>query len=292
MRFGKRCGGVGHGAQGTQVEGLQRAEVQDHRKRRRHAREHGDALARHRLENADRESERTVQHHARADPRRHEHLVEPVVEGNRQHVENDVVFSQLQIRADGSCRRHHVQVAQHDALRVPGRAGGVDDAGEILIDGRRKRERRALVVCDGFVEGNDVSPRDRGISAFDHDESGDAGRRIEPGRCNVFQRAVRDECASTRVVEQVGELVRLGLRVDRHEHGAGFERGEDADDGLGAVVQEDGDPVATPDGASLQRRREPRGACIDIPPGQALGIAHERDLRRSLTRVRLQPFVQ
>ena len=72
-------------------------------------------------------------------------------------------------------------------------------------------------------------PRGVGRGGKPGDDAGvDAGglARARP-RQTAAQACVRDQAARPRIVQHVGELVGLGQRVDRHEDGAGLERGED-----------------------------------------------------------------
>ena len=152
LRAAGRCGGASRGApRGSAAAVLvtkrTRARscaivlhLQEDREHRRHAREDRHALALHRLEHRRRgRRSRPRGPRVRPDARRHQHLVEPVVEGERQGVEDHVVLAQAEVRGDARGRGEHVGVGEHHALGLAGAARGVDDRGEILIDARAAR---------------------------------------------------------------------------------------------------------------------------------------------------------
>jgi hypothetical protein len=80
------------------------------------------------------------------------------------------------------------------------------------------------------------------------------------------------------MVEQVGELVRLGRGVDRAEHGAGFEHGENADDRLPAILHEQHDAISAPNAAPRQRPGKTIRQRVEIAIAEPLAAGHERDL--------------
>ena len=67
-------------------------------------------------------------------PERHQHLVQPVVERQRQGAQDDVVTTQTQVRAHRPSGSDHVEVGEHHALGAAGGARGVDDRREVDID--------------------------------------------------------------------------------------------------------------------------------------------------------------
>ena len=106
--------------------------------------------------------------------------------------------------------------------------------------------------------------------------------------------------ARAAVVEDVGELVGLGRRVDRAEDGAGLEHGEDRDHRLGTIVQEHDDAIAARDAA---RGRGPAASrsesVVELAIGQALARprparscpASARRCRRRNSSTRMAPLL-
>ncbi len=238
----------------------------------------GDALVDHRLQHLGRERERPLEHQPGAHARRHDQLIEPVVERQRQHAEDDVVFLHPQVGADRRRRRQHVAVREHHALRVAGRARGVDDRGEIDVEAAARRRRVALGRQIRILR-----PDDRAFQVRR------AGRRRLPDGAQVL---VGDEERRPAVLEVVLELVGLGQRVDDRHHRAGLEHGPERDHGVHRVVAVDDDPVAALDAALDQDVRQVVGAPIDGAERQAILGPDEPDLVAQHARGVLDVVVQ
>src|ERR1051326_587499 len=82
------------------------------------------------------------------------------------------------------------------------------------------------------------------------------------------------------MVQQIGELLRLGRGVHRAEHGAGLQRRENADDGLPAVLQKQDDAVPALDAAAGQAGGEAVRQRVELTVAQPPAAAHQRDLVR------------
>src|SRR5262249_51862505 len=74
------------------------------------------------------------------------------------------------------------------------------------------------------------------------------------------------------------ELLGLGRRVDRAEHGAGLERSENRDHCLVAVVHEHDDAVAARDAVLGERTREAIGSEVELAVTHARVAGDERNL--------------
>jgi hypothetical protein len=80
--------------------------------------------------------------------------------------------------------------------------------------------------------------------------------------------AVEDQRRRLRVREEIAQLLLDIAEVDVHRGGADLERRQRALDVLVAVVQVEGDAVARPHAARLQRVREPCGALVELCEGE------------------------
>jgi hypothetical protein len=60
-----------------------------------------------------------------------------------------------------------------------------------------------------------------------------------------------------------------GFRIDRHEHAARPRRGEAGDDGFGAFVEEDADPLATVQPQADQARGDAGDLVVQLPVAEA-----------------------
>ncbi|MCY1236531.1 hypothetical protein D9M72_491890 [compost metagenome] len=185
MRRRQGSGGVGEITQARQEAGFQIAHLQDHRRHRRNQREAGNALLPDPLEDRMREREGFFEHQRRADPDRHQQLIEAVVEGKRQYVEDDVVRFVAQISGDRLRCRIDVAMGHHHALRPTGRTRGVDQHRKVDIDAAMRHGRCHFREA-GF-EGDRVS------------------RRLAIGRSRRGHEEIRFAAQ------------RLGLRHDRHQ---------------------------------------------------------------------------
>jgi len=180
--------------------------------------------------------------------------------------------------------RHHVPVRHHHALGQPGRSGRVDQHCQIEIDagtarpsaaGERRIERkRVLKPADGTAR--------------------DEGERERARRCGFRHRdqaLLGDEGSRAAMVEHIGELSRLGGRMDRAEHGSRLEGREDADHRLPAVFHEDGHSIAAAHSAALERSGEAIGQLVELPIGQARVCDHQGDLVAKVPRARSEELL-
>src|ERR1700694_4027195 len=80
------------------------------------------------------------------------------------------------------------------------------------------------------------------------------------------------------MVEQIGSLLRLGRGIDGAQRGAGFERGENADDRLPAILHEQDDAVPGLHAAARQRHGQTIRQRVEIAIAEPLAPGHQRDL--------------
>ena len=202
----------------------------------RHDREAGGPFTADLFQDHVREGERPFQHHRRAHLERDQHLVEPVAERQRQHVEDDVVRGILEVGGDGRGRRHDIPVRQHHPLGPAGRPRGVDQGREVFVDalagGPRARELGGLQNC---VQRDAFLPRllGAGAGAADDVHAAQVGRARPAVLDGTELLDVRHHDRGAAIVEDVGELVGLGGGVDQHERAVGLESREHRDDRLG-----------------------------------------------------------
>ena len=193
----------------------------------------------------------------------------------------------LEIGGDRGRGGDDVLVRHHHALGEAGRSRGVDEHGEIDVDARRRRRRRASALRARPRRA--APPSERRLAAGDDDERRPTAHSASASAATPPSLALRDERRGAAVVEDVGELVGLGRGIDGLNTRAGLEHGEDRDDRLPAIVQEDDDAVAARHAA---RARAPRPAgrtsrsssAIGQPLAAARPARSCREARRALSR--------
>ena len=256
---------------------------------RRDAREDGDLLLVEPLQRLGREDERALERERRAEPHRHQQLVEPVVEGERQDAEDPVVRAQAQVLRDAPGREHHVRVRQHHALRVPGAPGGVDQRREVDRDRARVggsglgRVDRLLEVAHALV-GRRRAPTERTLLSV--------RLRLDRRRPVAREAGLGEQDARLAVVEDERELVGLRLRVDDHEDAAGEQRPEDRDAARRGVVHEDRDAIAALEPLLLEGVREPCRLVEELRVREARLLGHDRRLVAEVVRGDEQAVVE
>ena len=164
----------------------------------------------------------------------------------RQHLQHRVLAARGPVDAvEGEVRPEAVRVRQQRALRLPGRARGVDE--------QQRRRRPAGRAGSAPLSARALERR--------------ATRAVEaPPEPGVLVRA--EEHRRLGVLELVGELGRREPRVQRHQDQAGLRAGEEDDDVLGARCR-----------SASRHGRRARGRRRAAPP-RAVG-ALRRARRRS-----------
>ncbi len=187
-------------------------------------------------------------------------------------------------------------VGDHRALRIAGRARGVDDEGGVI-----RIERAHHCVQGGKRIGGGALRRGHvGIAAelgvlvaehrrvVDHDDEAQRRQPIDHAEnlVDVFL-VPGDEDARPAVVHQIGELGRRAGRIDPVDDGAGALGGEIGDHPLLARVAHDGDALAAREAERAQPERAMRHQPGIVAPGalaidaQMLGAERNRVRRRA-----------
>ena len=152
------------------------------REDRRHAGQARHPLVLDKLQYLRGKRERSFEDQPRARAKRHDHLVQSVIEGERQDVQNDLVFAQLEIGGNRRARGQHVPVRQHHALGIAGRSRGIHDGREVDIDAAARR-RCLAAGADCHVPAHRMGqPRQLGVV--------DRSRRRSPAATTGMPRRV------------------------------------------------------------------------------------------------------
>jgi hypothetical protein len=118
--------------QAGEVDALEGRLVRHEEVRRRHAHHRRDALL---LDEAQRAAglERRLEHDGGALPPREQRLDVPAADVElRQHLQDDVLGAQARGEVEREVRPEAVAVREQRALRLPGRAGGVDEQQRVV----------------------------------------------------------------------------------------------------------------------------------------------------------------
>ena len=222
---------------------------------------HDRAAVRQREDHADRRRER-VEH--------------------RQHAEQHVL-ARLEVErlADALDVRREVAVRQHRALRVPGRAGGVENGGQIL--GRVQRRLGDRPGGRQQIGKRDVLQRVLGPDANLERETWDLGLdRVD----RLRKRLEVDQRLHAGILEDVGDLLRVQQQVHGHDRRARFQDAEVGDRERVAVHAVEPDAVARRDAARREAGRKPvgrlaerrvrRGASLEVDGGQRAELCGAR----------------
>ena len=101
---------------------------------------------------------------------------------------------------------------------------------------------------------------------------------IERGGCGRIERLVMDETDRPAVGEDVGHLLGIEQKVERHQRAAGLEGTEIGDHELGTVAAEQAQPVALPDPGCGERTGHPVRGPIErgVAPITLIGADADR----------------
>ena len=213
---------------------------------RRHGGEPRDALTHQRTQHVLRQQV-VVQHRGRTHQESGRQLRHPVVEGQRQHREDAVFGSVAEIGRDAVRALHDVPVREHDALRTAGAAGRVEDRRHVHVEHARhgravvgRGSHRVFPACDPdaatFVRGGQVV----GAGADDDHVAQIRPRLVEREQARGALRG-RHQDLDIAVARDVGGLLGLEQRVDRHEDRTSARSAPGGDDRFGALLDPDTD---------------------------------------------------
>ena len=163
-------------------------------------------------------------------------LAEARVEAQQEGGEDAVLLVVLQVLAHARAAHQQVAVRQHDALRLAGAAGGVEDRRDVEVDGAGLQH---VAVRHEALPGRDPRlrvGRERGVY-HDHLLHRGVLRQVLAQPCVALGGG--HEYPHGAVVEDVGHLLRPQERVDGYEHAARGRRPEHRRDGLDPLVQVD-----------------------------------------------------
>ena len=273
----ERRAGVREQPQVRQIALGETVEVDEHLPDRRHAGEDRDLLVDDRLHHPARERHAALEHDRRAHAHGHDQVVEPVGVREREDAQDAVLAAQAEVLDDRVGHEAHVPVQERDALGQAGRARRVDDRRQVdvhrlrigtrHVDGRLDQLLERRRVPDAAADADDVQQLRRA----------QGGVLDEVGVARVAHGHLR-----SRVLEEVGELLLLGGRVQRRERRAGTHGAVDRDRRLHAVGEHDGDAITAPHAELPQAGREPVDRTVELgvrqPPisvddGRAIGAA-------------------
>ena len=224
------------------------------RPQRRHAGEHGRALARHRLHHLARQQIVERVGRTAGDPDG-EQAVLTIVERQRQDAQRAVVGGQPDETPHRFGRQHQIAVGEHHPLGPPGRARGVEDLRHGVLRARRQRQRVAA--------RQSVLLHHRRVGVV-------AGlQRRQTGR-------VADQQPGPAVGQDVRHLRTFQQRIDRHAdqpRARGGERQQAGDPRLGQPARH---PVALGQPARQQSTGKRAHRHFHRRPGQRKAPTGER----------------
>ena len=270
QRTGQGRPGVGEHAHRWRRPGVPGGQAYQHVAERRHDRYHRHAVPVH---GADQPDVRAGigEHQLGAGEDGQEHLVQAVVEGQRDGDQHHVVVAVPQPGGDRLRGEQDGPVRTHDGLRYRCAAGRVD-------------EQRQVVRVDA---GAPVP----GVAGRVHELGQQRGRPHRQRRdVGDGRRVVGDHHPRLRVVDDVSQVVRLHLAVQRDERGAQPQRAEHQGEELAAVAQPGHHPVAGADALAGQPLRARVGgtvqlgvrpAAVHVPHGVRLGARRERGVQHA-----------
>ena len=158
----------------------------------------------------------------------------------------------VQVVGDG---RHAVvvAVADHAALRRPGRARGVDVREEVLLADRRLGLRQRARVARGEVRALGLEARQAVVGEHVPEARQAVAHLLHLGE---LRRVLAENAHGLRVLEDVARVLRRAVRVDRHRDSADAAEREVEERPLERRLGEDAERVALADAQGEQAVRE------------------------------------
>ncbi|GHI63490.1 hypothetical protein Saso_51400 [Streptomyces asoensis] len=188
-------------------------------------------------------------------------------------------------RGDGE---QAVALGGEDALGAAGGARGVEHPGH-LVESEVVRGFVGGLGGGEFLERYGARGQQApGVGGACHDDGhppGDAGKRL-----NESLRVCRAGEGERRLAvrQEICDLRRGGLRVDRHADAAGPYHGEVTLHHRDRVAETQGHPVAAPDTEADQVTGQSPRPCVEFPVGDRVPVVLEGDLVREPARVLTQ----
>jgi hypothetical protein len=196
------------------------------------------------------------QHRRAVEPGREQRVEEPGDPGPFRRRPHDLVASRpvAQPLLDRRHRAQHHAMGMQRTLGLPGGAGGIDQKGRILGVRIERRE----VVRRRAEQPVPVEEHGAVLAGADHDD-GLEMRQALAHRQDLGQlRDVGDDRRGFGVAQPIFERLLAEQGEQRQHHGAHAVSREMTDRELGALAQEDADPIALPGAVGGERVGEPR----------------------------------
>ena len=190
-------------------------------------------------------------------------------------------------------------MAEHNALGTPGGARGVDDGRQgirvaVTLDKLRRRLRQPILGDHhARIRGRDRECRGTRLQDDDAGRKGHIAENL--GQPLPASGVVDQQQLDRRILQDIGRVLRSVVRVEGHRDQSERQRRLIEDHPIGAIAQQDGDPV--PAVERLARER-PVPACNPLarfgpgqlrPPGVALEMAIGDPRRRALDALNEEP---
>ncbi len=248
----KRCGCVRHAPDTGEDEWAPFVHGQERRVDGRHSGEDGRLLLLEPLEDLSGVDEGALEEERPNHAYAHQQLVQAVVERKWEHGQDAILRPEAEVLGDAPRRKDHALVGHHHALGAARAPRRVDERGQVQRDRARRARSRLGAGNEVFEVGH---PFDL-LGTPSADRRFERGRSLSGSRRNTGDASFGDEDCRVAVLEDVGELVLLRLRVDDDEDPAREQRSEDRGHAEERVVREHDDAVAALEPKVLERACE------------------------------------
>jgi hypothetical protein len=257
---------------GVIVAGL--VQLQHALQQRRHQDGRGGALRLQQLEPAVGLEIAIRQHHTHAvhEAERVQHDADA---GRRARRQEHVLVPQADLQVGVQQALAHAALRPECALGQAGGAGGIADAGVVVVGERRQRRARVVASEQRFVVEVEAVR-----TAQTHEAHTGRAERAEVLTQQRHAVVLDDQHPGSAVVDQVQHLAGRVAPVHAHPHGADLEAREPVFQHLDVVVRQDRHRVALADAHRLQGGGEAVRALMHLAPGAADRAVHEGDLVR------------
>ena len=217
-------------------------------------------------------------------------LAKACIKRKWQRRQQRVIGRVLEVGRDALRAGDHVAMRKHDALRIAGAAGCIEDRGHVGVD---HAMTRASLSCEHVLPFMDwqLQGGRRAGGTRDH-------HMTEIGtftKCRLQQRKPlgrRDQHTHVAVAQDVCNLPGLEERVDRDEHATGRGGAECGDDDFRALVEIDANALRAGEAELQQSRGEGSDAIRKGAVGDCLVAEGHRWPARVPIRRRLDQLMQ